>query len=726
MIKAPAQRLYKDVMGMLRAYASILFAEKPWVGALFIVATLWFPNTGMAGIWAAIVGMTTAALLKFRNLESGLHVYNSLLVGLSLGAYYYLNVHLLLLITFASVLAVFVTVALSDITWRLNRLPALSLPFVVVALMATLAAQSYGTLSRYLLPMAPHDTFISSAVDQFFTSLGSAFFTPHPYAGVLMFIGLVLTSRYLAFLAVMGFAVGFSTYTYLSGSPHPDLVAWNGFNFILVAMAIGGLFTVPSRVSFTLAMLGSVIAALVTASSETFMLVYGLPVMALPFLITTLTMLLALTHRPATSSLQLTLEAPALPEISYESARLAKARQGEFSSVPVRAPFFGVWQVYQGFNGKHTHQEPWQHALDFYITEHEKSYRSHGSTLIDYYCFGLPIIAPVEGYVVKVLDTLPDNPPGEVDTENNWGNHVLIRMHHGLYLLLAHLKQGSVETHIGAYVTVGARLAACGSSGRSPQPHLHMHVQWGDVLGGYTHPFHLTSILQQDKDGAALDFRLFSQPEEGQSVIAAKYDPALRECLNLSVGRKLTYQVKHQGELSKRTLHVELSLLGELYLVSDQGAKAIFTIQDNILAFYHRQGKADLFFDAWLLSMGLTPLQEGHIYWHDEPPLALLPLSIHQYLRAMLSPALTMGMQSAYQRQWRGQTWVQQGIHRFENMFLQVSFESNVEIQPKLGCVSFVLKGKDVSLQANLLEIAQQGDAGIPAWQITAEDKKML
>ncbi|WP_051937943.1 urea transporter [Ghiorsea bivora] len=725
-MKAPTLKLYNDLVGMLRAYASILFAEKPWVGALFVLATLWFPNTGLAGLWAAIVGMTTAALLKFRNLESGLHVYNSLLVGLSLGAYYYVDVHLLLLISFASVLAVFVTVAVSDITWRLNRLPALSLPFVVVALMATLAAQSYGTLSRYLVPMAPHDMFVSAAVDQFFTSLGSAFFTPHPFAGLLMFIGLAWTSRYLAFLAMTGFLFGFSTYTYLSGSPHPDLVAWNGFNFILVAMAIGGLFTVPSKASFILAMLGSVIAALVTASSETFMLVYGLPVMALPFLITTLTMLLALTHRPATSNLQLTLDAPALPEISYERARLAKARQGEFGSVPVRAPFFGAWQIYQGFDGKHTHQEPWQHALDFYITEHEQSYRSHGRTLDDYYCFGLPVVAPVEGYVVKTLDTLSDNPPGEVDTENNWGNHVLIRMHNGLYLLLAHLKQGSIETHIGAYVTVGTRLAACGSSGRSPQPHLHMHVQWGDVLGGHTHAFHLTSVLQQDKQDATPDFRLFSQPSEGQSVIAAKYDPALRECLNLSVGRKLTYQVEYQGEQCQRTLHVELSLLGELHLVSDRGAKATFTTQDNILAFYNRQGKTDLFFDAWLLTMGLTPLQEGNIHWHDEPPLALLPLSMRQYLYAVLSPALTKGMQSEYQRQWQGGVWVQRGRHQFKNMFLQTSFETKAEIQPKLGCMSFVFKGENLKLQASLLEIAQQGDAGIPAWQITAEDKKML
>ncbi|MDQ6974186.1 MAG: urea transporter, partial [Mariprofundaceae bacterium] len=175
-------------MGLGRAYASILFADKPWVGALFILATLWFPNTGLAGVLAAITGMMVASLLKFRHLESGLHVYNSLLVGLALGAYYQLDVYLAVLIILGAVLAVFVTVAMSDMLWRLGKLPVLSLPFVLVALTVTLAAHSYGTLSRYLLPLAPHDTFMTPWVDQFFTALGSAFFIPHPMAGLLLFM----------------------------------------------------------------------------------------------------------------------------------------------------------------------------------------------------------------------------------------------------------------------------------------------------------------------------------------------------------------------------------------------------------------------------------------------------------------------------------------------------------------------------------------------------------
>jgi len=711
----------ETVAGLFRAYGSILFAEKPVIGVLFFAATCWFPNTGLAGLLAAVIGMVTAGLLKFRNLDSGLHVYNSLLVGLSLGAYYQLDLYLGVLIILGAVLAVFTTVAMADVLWRLGRLPALSLPFVIVALTVTLAAHSYGTLSRYLLPLAPHDTVISPMIDQFLTALGSAFFMPHPFAGLLMFIGLLITSRYLALLGIAGFLCGFSAYAFLSGSPHPDLVAWNGFNFILVAMALGGVFTVPGVQSFILAMVGAVIAALVTSASETLMLVYGLPVMAIPFLLTTMVVLLALVLRPASESLQLILEAPALPEKSAERARLAIARHGEFGSVPVLAPFYGRWDIYQGFNGVHTHQAPWQHALDFYMVEDGKSYRTDGLGLNDYFCFGLPVLSPVAGFVVKTLDSLPDNPPGQVDMENNWGNHVLIRMQNGLYALLAHVKQGSVGVEMGVYINPGQQLAECGSSGRSPQPHLHLHVQSGETLGSATHPFHLTTVLHQTKQQHA-SFKLFVRPDEGEQVQMPKTDQALVESLKLGVGREFCYQLTQSGQAARRRLHVALNRAGQLRLVSDSGASAAFTSQDNLLAFYDRQGPPDAFLDAWLLAFGLTPFTEGELGWRDRPSLQLMPLTWQQTLFCNLCLPMGGGVDSRYQRRWNGQLWQQTGEHELKLPFAsRLKATTHVRIEPHLGCKYISLASEHMNLEARLMEVGQKADAGIPAWKVEVD-----
>ncbi|PIV31070.1 MAG: urea transporter, partial [Zetaproteobacteria bacterium CG02_land_8_20_14_3_00_50_9] len=582
-----------------------------------------------------------------------------------------------------------------------------------------LAAHSYGTLSRYLLPLAPNDGLISPFVDQFLTALGSIYFIPHPVAGLLLFIAIVISSRYIALLAIAGFLCGFSTYAFLSGSPHQDLVAWNGFNFVLVAVAIGGLFTLPGIQSFLLAMAGSVMAALVTAATETFMLVYGLPVMALPFLITTLTILLALNRRPISSGLQLTLDRPMLPEKSAEQARLAIARHGEFGSVALLPPFYGRWHIYQGFNGRHTHQPPWQHALDFHIVEGDKSYRTNGGSLEDFYCFGLPVLSPVAGFVVSTLDTLPDNPPGQVDMVNNWGNHVLIRMYNGLYVLLAHLKQGSVAVEIGATIYPGHIIAQCGSSGRSPQPHLHLHVQWGAALGGATHPFHLTTVLHQSlSQSDTARFALFVRPEMGDWVMLPRVEPTLLDSLKLGVGSQLSYQVTINGFSFKRTLHVILTLDGQLRLQSDSGASAAFVLQENLLAFYQREGPADLFLDCWLLALGLTPFAEGELAWCDQPDMKLLPMRWPQRLTAMLLLPLGGGIDSSYQRHWQEDYWLQQGAHVVKlPLNRPIAATTEVHIQPGLGCRLLRLSSDVVSLEARLSQIGQQADAGIPAWK---------
>lgn len=719
----PDTQVKRTLSGLFRAYGSILFAEHPLAAILFLAATFIFPNVGLAGLLAAVTGIFTAGLIKFGNLESGLHVYNSLLVGLSLGAFYQVDLHLAVLIVIGAVLAVFVTVAMFNVMWRLGRMPVLSLPFVVVALTATLAAHSYGTLSRYLVPLAPRDGLISPMIDQFLTALGSAFFTPHPLAGILLLAGLVMTSRYLALLAVSGFLVGFSTYGFLSGSPHPDLVAWNGFNFILVAMALGGIFTVPGLQSFLLAMMGAGMAALLTAAFETFMLVYGLPVMALPFLVTTMTVLLALTMRPATVGLQLLLDAPALPEKSAERFRLAIARHGEFGSVAVFPPFYGHWDIYQGFDGEHTHKPPWQYALDFYITDEGKSFHADGKSPDDYFCFGMPVLSPVAGFVVKTLDTLPDNQPGQVDLENNWGNHVLIRMENGLYALLAHLKQGSIAVENGAWVRAGQQLAECGSSGRSPQPHLHLHLQWSETLGSATYPFHLTTVLHQTAADSQARFRLFSRPDAGDRVTASRNAPALVTALRLGVGRELSYRVQRDGIVEERTLYVSLGFDGQLRLTADSGASAAFTAQDNLLAFYDRAGPVDPFLDMWLLALGLTPFTEGELVWSDQPDMRLMPLAWYQKAVVALQMPLGGGLQSHYERHWLGNSWQQVGHHVLRLPAGQgMIAKTEVSIEPHLGCRNFRMKSDVMELEAELLQVGQKADAGIPAWRVRTGD----
>ncbi|MDQ6961959.1 MAG: urea transporter [Mariprofundaceae bacterium] len=712
--------LQEAVKGLLHAYASILFSQHAHVGLLFLLATFWFPNTGVSGLLAALTGILTANMMRFSNIGSGLHIYNSLLVGLSLGAVYQLDIYLAILIIMGAVMAVFMSVALADWLWRIDRLPALSLPFVVVALTTAFAAQGYGTLSHYLLPMAPHAIYFTEAFDHFFTAMGSAFFMPNPVAGALFFLGILITSRYLALLALGGFIAGYGVFAFLSGSQHPDLVAWTGFNFVLTAMVIGGIFSVPSWQSFVLAMVGSMMAALLTTAAQSFMLVYGLPVMALPFLITSLCMLIALQKRVSLSPPHMLMNCPNLPEKSYEDARLARVRHGDVHSVPLHAPHMGLWSIYQGFDGQHTHCPPWQHALDFYIVENAKSYANEGYYLTDYFCFSLPVVAPAYGHVVACVAHLPDNHPGEVDTQANWGNHILIQLQNGLYVLLAHLQQHSLLVHQGDMVNAGMPVARCGNSGRSPQPHIHLHVQRDLALGSPTIPFHLSASMLRAENGQ-MQFKLFARPKLGDVVAAMDAVGTLAHALHLPVGRSLQYQVMIDGQTLLRSLTVKLTLTGEFRLHSDQGASAAFCEDSGILAFYDRQGSPDFFFDVWVLSVGLTPLSEGQgmhlLSWRDAPAMAWMPVTLWQKILLLIRYPLGGGLKSTYQRRQGalGQ-WLQSGEHQLILPLLKpLVLHTNVMMSDVNGIaeVSAVYGQKQVRAVLELSGFI--ADEGVPA-----------
>ena len=710
---------------LTRSYAAILFVDGPMTGLFFLGATLLYPNIGLSGLFAALIALVIVKVFEFPHYEKGVHVFNSLLVGLSLGAFYQINIYLILLIAISAVLCVFLSVALIDAFWRRAQLPVLSLPFIIVASLAALAAQQYTSLSNFVIYSEFQILWLPGPINTMFSSLGAILFTAHPMAGLILLVGIATHSRYLALLAISGYGVGTSLFLLLTESPHPNLLAWTGFNFMLTAMAIGGIYIIPSLVSFISAMLGAALSAFLIIAIQNLLFVYGLPVLALPFVITTLVFLAALRTRTTLSQPWLA-PTPALPEINYERARLARVRHGEINSVPLLVPFYGQWNIYQGFNGPHTHKGPWQHALDFYITEDDVSYTNDATRLEDFHCFGLPVLSPVHGRVIRFFDKLPDNPPGEVNVGNNWGNFVLIRLESGLHVLLAHLKENSIKVKEGDYVTPGTILGACGNSGRSPQPHLHLQVQRTAELGSPTHPFHLCSVMHHKPDEVS-EYRVVSRPNVGERIEAAAVDEGLAAQLHLPVGRQLTYEVEGHGIKGKitRELQVELTLLGQFRLVSDTGASAAFQEANGVLAFYDRQGPEDILLDMWIMANGLTPLTESAHLWQDSPPGNLLPLNLQQRMILWFMRPLGCGLDSHYKRHWDDihQVWKQQAQHQLSigTTIWRVDTESDIDLE--IGCKQIVMIFNTESWHATLVEAGLASDEGIPGWNQAMFDK---
>ena len=109
-------------------------------------------------------------------------------------------------------------------------------------------------------------------------------------------------------------------------------------------------------------------------------------------------------------------------------------------------------------------------------------YLTGSSDLEDYGCYGVPVVAPASGLVVGARDGEPDITPGIIS--NNvivpTGNHVFIQMETGTYLVIAHLKEGSVTVKPGETLEEGQLIGECGNSGNTSEPHIHIHHQRQD------------------------------------------------------------------------------------------------------------------------------------------------------------------------------------------------------------------------------------------------------
>ncbi|MFV0135006.1 M23 family metallopeptidase [Streptomyces sp. HMX87] len=112
----------------------------------------------------------------------------------------------------------------------------------------------------------------------------------------------------------------------------------------------------------------------------------------------------------------------------------------------------------------------------------------------DFPAFGAPLLAVADATVVRATDTQRDHLsrtslPGllylmlvEADVRQMAGarrivgNHVVLDLGDGTYAMYAHVQRGSLAVREGERVRAGQRIARCGNSGNSTEPHVHFQL----------------------------------------------------------------------------------------------------------------------------------------------------------------------------------------------------------------------------------------------------------
>ncbi len=592
--------------GLLNSYAQIFFSKNKVFALFLIIVSFIDLGAGLSGILAVFIGQITALLFNFNRdlIQDGTYTYNSALVGVAIGVFYEFNFSFLILLFISSLLVFFLTVWFF-IVFSKKGLPFLSISFLIAVWIIILGADNFSALTLkqkevfFLAEYFPEIfTKITSAIASlpfanaiylYLRSLGAILFQYNDLAGLIIAIGLLINSRISFVLSIFGFLIGYLFYYYFEGDFSQLIYSYIGFNFILTAIALGGFFVVASRRSFVLLLFTIPIIALLISGLEPIFTKFSLPLYSLPFNIVIWLFLGTMSARVKAKGLQL---------VSYQQFSIEKNHYKHFNFVErfnsdtfthISLPFMGEWNISQAYDGDETHKTDWKHALDFEIFDDEgNSYKEPGYELTDYYCYDSPVIAPADGYVVKIIDEIEDNKIGEVDLENNWGNTIIIKHTDFLYSKLSHLKKNSFQVELNDYVNKGDVLAYCGSSGRSPEPHLHFQMQTTPFVGSKTISHPISYYLTQNN--GKYSFHSFEIPNKNDRISNVKTNQLLVKAFAFIPGKTMAFEV--QSGVNKQEVKWEV-------LVTANNKTYIYCSATKSAAYFVNNGTTFYFTDFY-------------------------------------------------------------------------------------------------------------------------------
>ena len=628
------------------ATAEILFLRGTDTGALLLAAMLLQPGVLCLGLTAVLAAVLFAKVAQLGDayLEWRPFLFNPLLAGLSVGYLFKPALPSLFLAAVAGIFAFVLTWFLSHILRTFLLLPVLSLPFIAVSWMVHLAAFRYAGLQAAIVPAYAYSVGLPLPVEGFLRTLGLIFFLPNVWVGTIVALLLLKNSRIQFFLAVYGYVLGTFIRATLTGTFAYVYYDPSALNFILVALAIGGFYLLPSPRSYALAGLGVAAAAVLGEAASVFWAAVALPVHALPYNLVTLLLLYVL---GLTGHRWLARVPQSSPEnsLDYElTARLRYPNNGR----TIALPFAGSWVVWQGFDGKWTHQGIWRYAFDFLIVDEQNlTYTGAGVELKDYYAFQKPVLSPVRGWVVRVIKDLPDCMIGTVDPNNNWGNYVVLYDERGFYVEISHFAQNSIVVNQGDRIERGMLLGRCGNSGYSPQPHIHIQVQLFPDLGAATVPFSFANVRVNG------DFSAESVPGESDVLESVTFDSNLVKAFSFVLDSKQHFSVMQKGrKIGELVTTVKMALDGSFYLDSGK-AKLFFSCnQDNFM--FHRLEGEDPVLAMLFIAIPKLPLTRPEIgqKWNDYLAVGMVTKKLRRLIYQFASSFLPQLASARYTGVW--------------------------------------------------------------------------
>jgi len=331
------------LLSVLRSLGQVIFINNPVSGLLLLLALLLqSPWMALFAVLGTVTANLTARAFVAEPMawSNGIYGFNGALVGAAVAAFAHFGRDTGLLAWLVVVVAgaIVTTVLLHGLgrwVFRMVGLPPLTLPFCLVTwLLLNLVA----TLNHPALQLAEHPALKggTGVLEALLLALphgfGQVLFCPGLLSGVLVLLATAVASPLAAVVGLLGGGVAAITGLLIGASPEAVGVGLWSYNGVLTAMAIGGTFYAPTRLSVAVGLLGAAAASLITPGLSGLLardLTPGFPLLQLPFIVATLAMMMVI-RWSLHSLLPVALHAIYTPEEHRRRYEVSRSLLGDF------------------------------------------------------------------------------------------------------------------------------------------------------------------------------------------------------------------------------------------------------------------------------------------------------------------------------------------------------------------------------------------------------------
>jgi urea transporter len=299
-----------SIDALLRGTGQVMFQNNPLTGLLFLVGI--FVNSAKLG-GAGLLGLAASTLAAYllgadrALIRNGLFGFNGILVGIGLAFFLEWDPLLAVYIVLGGAVSTIVMMALANFfaPWDV---PALTAPFVLTAWLLLFAVYQFAHIrpSPLIAPVpldpqalvqtelrelptgvGPAGLTAANLAHGFFRGVGEVMFQDNLITGAIFLLAILVNSRISAAFAALGSAIGLLTALALGGDGSLIYHGLYGFNPVLSAIALGGLFFVFTWRSAVYALVAAVFTAIAFAAIAVFLSPIGMPALTAPFVLVT-------------------------------------------------------------------------------------------------------------------------------------------------------------------------------------------------------------------------------------------------------------------------------------------------------------------------------------------------------------------------------------------------------------------------------------------------------